>query len=53
MSGETDAVLILSLRDMEEFDGLCERLFRSRSNVARYYTMFVIRTAKETTTIPL
>ena len=53
VSGETDAVLMLSLRDMEEFDALCERLFRSRSNVARYYTMFVIRTAKETTTIPL
>ena len=52
VSGETDAVLMLSLRDMEEFDALCERLFR-RSNVARYYTMFVIRTAKETTTIPL
>jgi Lrp/AsnC family transcriptional regulator, leucine-responsive regulatory protein len=53
VSGETDAVLILSLSDMEEFDALCQRLFRSRSNVARYYTMFVIRTAKETTTIPL
>lgn len=52
VSGKTDAVLMLSLRDMEEFDALCERLFR-RSNVARYYTMFVIRTAKETTTIPL
>jgi Lrp/AsnC family leucine-responsive transcriptional regulator len=53
VSGETDAVLMLSLRDMEEFDALCERLFRKRSNVARYCTMFVIRTAKETTTIPL
>jgi Lrp/AsnC family transcriptional regulator, leucine-responsive regulatory protein len=38
---------------MEEFDALCERLFRDRTNVARYYTMFVIRTAKETTAIPL
>jgi DNA-binding Lrp family transcriptional regulator len=53
VSGETDAVLMLRLTDMEEFDALCERLFRDRSNVARYYTMFVIRTAKEATAIPL
>jgi Lrp/AsnC family leucine-responsive transcriptional regulator len=53
VSGETDAVLMLRLTDMEEFDALCERLFRDRSNVARYHTMFVIRTAKEATTIPL
>lgn len=53
VSGETDVVLMLRLSDMEEYDALCERLFRDRSNVARYYTMFVIRTAKETTAIPL
>jgi Lrp/AsnC family transcriptional regulator, leucine-responsive regulatory protein len=52
VSGETDAVLMLRLADMDEFDALCERLFRDRTNVARYYTMFVIRTAKETTAIP-
>jgi Lrp/AsnC family leucine-responsive transcriptional regulator len=52
VSGETDAILMLRLADMDEFDALCERLFRDRSNVARYYTMFVIRTAKETTVIP-
>jgi Lrp/AsnC family transcriptional regulator, leucine-responsive regulatory protein len=53
VSGETDAVLMLRLTDMEEFDEMCERLFEERSNVARYYTMFVIRTAKEVTAIPL
>ncbi|TIP22689.1 MAG: Lrp/AsnC family transcriptional regulator [Mesorhizobium sp.] len=53
VSGSTDAVLMLRLTDMDEFDALCERLFRDRTNVARYYTMFVIRTAKETTAIPL
>lgn len=53
VSGETDVVLMLRLADMEEFDALCERLFQDRSNVARYYTMFVIRTAKETTAIEL
>lgn len=53
VSGETDAILILSLRDMEEYVALCERLFRSGNNVARYYTMFATRTAKETSAIPL
>jgi Lrp/AsnC family transcriptional regulator, leucine-responsive regulatory protein len=52
VSGEIDVILMLRLADMDEFDALCERLFRDRSNVARYYTMFVIRTAKETTAIP-
>jgi Lrp/AsnC family transcriptional regulator, leucine-responsive regulatory protein len=52
VSGETDVVLVLRLGDMNEFDALCDRLFRDRTNVARYQTMFVIRTAKETTAIP-
>jgi Lrp/AsnC family leucine-responsive transcriptional regulator len=53
VSGETDAILMLRLTDMDEFDALCERLFRAGNNVARYYTMFVIRTAKEATAIPV
>jgi Lrp/AsnC family leucine-responsive transcriptional regulator len=53
VSGETDAILMLRLTDMEEYDALCERLFRDGTNVARYYTMFVIRTAKEVTAVPL
>lgn len=53
VSGETDAILMLRLADMEQYDAFCERLFRDRANVARYYTYFVIRTAKETTAIQL
>lgn len=53
VTGETDVVLMLRLRDMEEFDMLCERLFRDENNVARYFTMIVIRTAKEETAIRL
>jgi Lrp/AsnC family leucine-responsive transcriptional regulator len=53
VSGQTDVVLMLRLSDMAEFDALCERLFNDRTNIARYYTMFVIRTGKETTAIPL
>lgn len=53
VTGETDVILLLRLRDMEEFDALCDRLFRDGSNVARFFTMMVIRTAKEDTAIPL
>jgi Lrp/AsnC family leucine-responsive transcriptional regulator len=53
VSGETDIVLMVRLADMAEYDALCQRLFQQESNVARYYTMFVIRTAKETTAVPL
>jgi DNA-binding Lrp family transcriptional regulator len=51
VTGETDVVLMLRLRDMEEFDALCERLFRDQTNVARFFTMMIIRTAKEETAI--
>lgn len=53
VTGEIDAILMLRLRDMEEYDALCHRLFQGRTNVARYWTMMVIRTAKDETAIPL
>ncbi len=53
VTGQTDVVLSLRLRDMEEFDALCERLFRTATGVKRFYTMVVIRTAKEETAIEL
>lgn len=53
VTGESDVVLMLRLRDMEEFEFLCDRLFRDETNVARFVTMMVIRTAKEETAIRL
>ncbi|MEC5323257.1 Lrp/AsnC family transcriptional regulator [Aurantimonas sp. A3-2-R12] len=53
VTGETDVVLMLRLHDMEEFDTLCDRLFRDQTNVARFFTMIVIRSAKEETAIRL
>lgn len=53
VTGQTDVVLMLRLRYMEEFDALCDRLFRDQNNVARFFTMIVIRTAKEETAIRL
>ena len=53
VTGEVVVVLMLHLRDMEEFDALCDRLFRDQTNVARFFTMMVIRTAKNETAVPL
>lgn len=53
VTGEVDVVLMLHLRDMEEYDALCDRLFRDETNVARFFTMMIIRTAKNETAIPL
>ena len=53
VTGASDAVLMMRLRDMEEFHALCDRLFQDETNVARYVTMIVIRTAKEETAIRL
>ena len=51
VTGEIDVILNMHLHDMEEFDGICDRLFRGENNVVRFHTMMVIRTAKEETAI--
>lgn len=53
VTGQSDVVLMMRLRDMEEFDTICDRLFRDQNNVARFVTMMVIRTAKEETAVSL
>lgn len=53
VTGQADIVLGMRLCDMEEFDAICERLFREQTNVARFFTMMVIRTAKDETAIPM
>ena len=53
VTGESDVVLVLRLSDMDEYDVLCGHLFRDQTNVARFVTMMVIRTAKEETAIRL
>ncbi len=53
VTGEIDVLLMMRLKDMDEFDALCDKLFRDRTNVARFYTMIIIRTAKEETAISI
>jgi DNA-binding Lrp family transcriptional regulator len=53
VTGGADVVLFLHLRDMSEYEDLCDRLFREETNVMRFVTMTVIRTAKEETAIAI
>jgi DNA-binding Lrp family transcriptional regulator len=53
VTGEIDVLLMMRLKDIDEFDALCDKLFRDRTNVARFYTMIIIRTAKEETAISI
>lgn len=53
VTGQVDVVLMFNLRDMDEFDAICDRLFRSENNVSRFYTLVVIKTWKEETAIKL
>ena len=53
VTGETDVVLMLRFKDMTEFDELCQKFGKVESNIARYVTMMVIRTAKEETAVAL
>lgn len=47
-----DVVLFLHLRDMSEFESY-DRLFREQSDIIRFVTIMVIRTAKEETAIAI
>jgi len=53
VTGSNDVLLILRIADMDEFDAFCERVFRDRTNVARFHTMVVLRTAKDETALAL
>lgn len=51
VTGDSDAVLILRLADMDELNALCDRLLRDEHFVTRFRTLIVMQTAKESTAI--
>ncbi|MUZ74491.1 AsnC family transcriptional regulator [Agrobacterium vitis] len=53
ITGGADIILFLHLRDMSEYERLCNRLFGEKTNVSRFVGMVVIRTAKEETAIAI
>ena len=52
-SGVQVSVSRRALAGLRHVDALCERLFREGSGVKRFFTMVVIRTAKEDTSVAL
>lgn len=52
-AGEADVILILQLRDMKEYQSLCERLFTHDPNVTRFQTHFAMETYKSETALPV
>lgn len=46
VTGETDAVLVVHLKDMEEYADFTRRIFDSDRHVVRYRTLFAIRRIK-------
>lgn len=52
VTGEPDVVLILSLRDMKDYQRLCERLFSNDANVIRFRSHFVMDSYKDETALP-
>lgn len=46
VTGEADFVVVVSARDMEEFDDVMQRLVANNSNVLNFHTSVAISTVK-------
>lgn len=53
VTGEFDFIVLITARDMREYEALSRRLFIDNPNVRRYKTSLVIRRVKSGTIIPL
>jgi Lrp/AsnC family transcriptional regulator, leucine-responsive regulatory protein len=53
VTGDVDFVLILTLRDMSEYEELTRSLFFSGGNVRQFRTLVVMQRAKVGTAVPL
>lgn len=53
VTGEGDFVLVLTARDMADYEDLSRRLFMEDSNIRRFRTSVVMNRVKATLAIPL
>ena len=53
VTGEADFIVIITARDMQEYEVISRRLFMENPNVRRYKTSLVVRRIKSGTIIPL
>lgn len=51
--GEFDFIVIITARDMQEYEVISRKLFMENRNIRRYKSNLVIRRVKSETTIPL
>lgn len=53
VTGEFDFIVVVTARDMPEYESLSRRLFEENPNVSRYKTSLVLKRIKSQTAIPL
>ena len=53
VTGEADFIVIITAKDMQEYEAISRRLFMENPNVRRYKTSLVVRRIKSGTIIPL
>lgn len=53
VTGEADFIVIITAKDMQEYEAISRRLFMENPNVRRYKTSLVVRRIKSETIIPL
>jgi Lrp/AsnC family leucine-responsive transcriptional regulator len=53
VTGEFDFIVIVTARDMREYEASSRRLFMENPNVRRYKSSLVVRRVKSGTVIPL
>ena len=53
VTGRGDFLIVLTARDMNDFDALARKLFVDNPNVARFETSIVVRRVKSSTRLPL
>ena len=51
VSGETDALLVINIEDMEAYEALANRMFDTYEQIVRYRTLFSIRRVKFQTAV--
>lgn len=53
VTGEADFIVIITAKDMQQYEAISRRLFMENPNVRRYKTSLVVRRIKSGTIIPL
>lgn len=53
VTGDPDVMLMMHLRDMQEYQAVCDRLFGHDPNVVKFRSLFVMETYKAETAVPL